>query len=557
MRRWCAVALGTALAAGIGLAGITPAAAATGGTIRAVPSAPERFTLTRTIFSSPDCTTGGGTPQVIANLSSPSGSVTGTLTLGGSVRLTASAMANSGAPFTGWTSGAPASELVSTSSVAVSGDTICVAVPPASTARTYVATFASDLAPMVVATWPLDGDVDIPVDTDLVVEFDEPVTVVDPGWLDVECEESGVHTGTTTGAGTVFTFDPDTDFAPFEYCVARVVASAVSDVDTIDPPDHPAQDAEFSFDTVADRDTLPPYLVVAHTAGGDNGWDRTASVAVSVTASDEHGLRALACTVDGLPAALSPTFAGGPHYEGSVEVAGEGVHAVVCTATDTAGHTAPGPDLVEAVAIDSVAPSTTVTGVADGAVRTAGVDPAPVTGCATTDDPPGSGVATPAAATTVAALNGNGVGPVTVTCAGAIDVAGNAGLPASVTFSFVYGLGDIVDPAPSTSVKLTPRGRSVVVGFGLDGDPATGFATAGWVVERKAVSCSAPYAGPDAGRTTVALDRQGLRYDASTDAYVAHADFKDVAGGACWRVRVVLDNGQATAWSGAFRVAGK
>jgi hypothetical protein len=405
----------------------------------------------------------------------------------------------------------------------------------------------------VVRTLPLDADEDVEVDATIEVEFNETVTLADD-WLDVDCSDSGVHPGSTTVVDDVVgVFDPDDDFVAGEECTVIVRAAGVTDADGLTP----VADVEFFFATVDPTvDVVAPAVTVAHTPGGAAGWDRTAPVAVAVTAADNVGLAALSCTVDGVATALVPTFAAGAvAYLGVVIVAGEGQHAVACTAADAAGNVATGPDLAETVAIDTRAPRTTVTGVADGTVVAIG-DPEPVAGCATTDPAPGSGVAT---AATVAVdrsqLSALGVGPVTVTCAGAVDVAGNAEVSASVRYRIGYAdVTGILAPVASDSTGLVTRGRSVPVKFQLGGDEPAGVPTDGWVLERIRVPCTAPYAPPPTGQQ-MAPSRGGIRYDVESDTYVTHADFRSDPTGTCWRVRVVLDAGEATAWSGAFRPA--
>src|SRR5262249_30224523 len=103
----------------------------------------------------------------------------------------------------------------------------------------------ADAAPRVTATSPTDGAA---VDANVTVTFSEPVTV-SGSWFTISCTKSGSHDATVSGGPTTFTLDPTTDFVTAESCTVTIVANNVSDVDTNDPPDHPAADSSFTFST--------------------------------------------------------------------------------------------------------------------------------------------------------------------------------------------------------------------------------------------------------------------------------------------------------------------
>ena len=114
---------------------------------------------------------------------------------------------------------------------------------------------ADDAAPGVVATRPTMGATGVALDAALVVTFSEPVNVAgDVLWL--TCGRSGDHTVSIQGDGLVFTFTPETPFAPDENCAAMVRAGSVSDQDDDDPPDIMGADLSWSFHTA-----LPPVLI--------------------------------------------------------------------------------------------------------------------------------------------------------------------------------------------------------------------------------------------------------------------------------------------------------
>jgi hypothetical protein len=101
-------------------------------------------------------------------------------------------------------------------------------------------------APAVQATSPTNGATGVVRNTNVLVSFTEPVTVSD-GWFSISCTSSGTHTATVSGGPQAYTLDPDADFAFSETCTVTVYASGVSDVDLVDPPDHPDSDYAFSF----------------------------------------------------------------------------------------------------------------------------------------------------------------------------------------------------------------------------------------------------------------------------------------------------------------------
>jgi len=105
-----------------------------------------------------------------------------------------------------------------------------------------------DNAPAVSATSPLAGATDVAFNTDVAVTFSEAVNV-SSAWYTIACATSGSHTAVQSGGPTTFTLDPTTDFAFSESCTATVLASEVSDQDTVDPPNNMSANYEFSFTT--------------------------------------------------------------------------------------------------------------------------------------------------------------------------------------------------------------------------------------------------------------------------------------------------------------------
>ena len=178
-------------------------------------------------------------------------------------------------------------------------------------------------------------------------------------------------------------------------------------------PDDPifvASAAAASHLTVVDAH--PPKIAgVVTPAPNGGGWNNT-SVTVSFNCTGDPGVVITFC---------SP----------ATQLGAGKAQSVTGTATDAAGTSV---TKTVSVNVDLTAPVVSITGVANGATYASAPHPA----CATTD--PLSGVGT-AASLTVVAGTGALTGTFTATCAGAADVAGNAGAAVSVTYSVVSPLG--------------------------------------------------------------------------------------------------------------------
>src|SRR5256886_10458659 len=107
-----------------------------------------------------------------------------------------------------------------------------------------------DNAPAVSATSPLAGASDVGFNTNITITFSEAVNV-SSAWYTISCATSGSHTAAQSGGPTTFTLDPTTDFAFSESCTVTVLASEVTDQDTLDPPNNMSANFVFSFTTEA------------------------------------------------------------------------------------------------------------------------------------------------------------------------------------------------------------------------------------------------------------------------------------------------------------------
>src|SRR5437762_3620934 len=107
-----------------------------------------------------------------------------------------------------------------------------------------------DNAPAVTATSPLAGASDVGFNTNVTITFSEAVNV-SSAWYTISCATSGLHTAAQNGGPSTFTLDPTTDFGFSESCTVTVLASEVTDQDTLDPPNNMAANLVFSFATEA------------------------------------------------------------------------------------------------------------------------------------------------------------------------------------------------------------------------------------------------------------------------------------------------------------------
>jgi predicted extracellular nuclease len=107
-----------------------------------------------------------------------------------------------------------------------------------------------DLAPDVSSVTPANGAINVSLDSNLEITFNEPVDVTG-AWFDIACASSGLHTAAVSGGPSVFTLDPDVDFANGESCTVNIVAAQVTDQDADDPPDGMVSDFSAGFTTVS------------------------------------------------------------------------------------------------------------------------------------------------------------------------------------------------------------------------------------------------------------------------------------------------------------------
>ena len=109
----------------------------------------------------------------------------------------------------------------------------------------------SDAAPTVASVTPADGASNVAVNSQVSFAFSEPVTLNAAG-VTLHCSVEGDVSASLADDGTGTSWTLTTlPFAQADHCTLTILAAAVSDTDTNDPPDAMAATFTSSFDTVA------------------------------------------------------------------------------------------------------------------------------------------------------------------------------------------------------------------------------------------------------------------------------------------------------------------
>lgn len=278
---------------------------------------------------------------------------------------------------------------------------------------------------------------------------------------------------------------------------------------------------------------------------GSPGWCRGTQT-VGWTTEDAGGLKHREFA--GVTTLLSGTSAS---YTTSSTQNGNAVSIASGSVTDVSDNTNSGIN-ANGWQIDSVAPTSIVTGFTHLQKFDRGSDP--TVGCEASDGTSGvSSDGTPTADRSGVTVNG--VGPVSVTCNGATDVAGNTQTTASnaKVYTLIHAIQSAIgDPINPDGSSVFSQKRAVPVKFALAGDEADanadglrdGFSLTGWSVKRSgAVACPGTEFVEEALADTTSSST-GLRYDPAADQYIANATLAGTTAGKCHRFIVELDNGQ-------------
>ncbi len=155
------------------------------------------------------------------------------------------------------------------------------------TGQTFTPT-GVDSAPTLASSVPTDGATGVAADAPISLTFSEPVDVTGD-WSQLTCSVSGVIATAVSGGPETFTLDPAADLAPGETCTLRISSGAVTDSDTLDPPNTMEGDRTVWF-TVAAPTCFAPDTPIGSVQGPGAAAAITGPVTIQgVVVADEEG----------------------------------------------------------------------------------------------------------------------------------------------------------------------------------------------------------------------------------------------------------------------------
>ena len=103
---------------------------------------------------------------------------------------------------------------------------------PRNTASPFAPCNGSNSAPQLSSISPANAAANVPLDSNLVLTFSEPVNAAGT-WFTLQCGTSGSVSASVSGGPLSFTLDPSVTFAAAETCTVTVIASAITDLDNL------------------------------------------------------------------------------------------------------------------------------------------------------------------------------------------------------------------------------------------------------------------------------------------------------------------------------------
>ncbi len=175
--------------------------------------------------------------------------------------------------------------------------------PPDALAANISTSFGTDAAPAVTSTTPAAGATGVGTGSTLSVTFSEPVTAA-AGAFTLSCQSVDRPLGVTGSGTATLTLTPLSPLPGSASCSLTVHASAISDVDAADPPDHPAADTTVGFTTLDSAPTVTSTNPAAGATGVARGT--TVGITFSEPVTFDAGAFAIECPT-GSPVAFGLT----------------------------------------------------------------------------------------------------------------------------------------------------------------------------------------------------------------------------------------------------------
>ena len=125
----------------------------------------------------------------------------------------------------------------------------------------------NDVAPFIQARSPANQQANVPITSDIVVTYSEPITVT--GAIGLQCGGQVVAT-TVSASSNTLTLHPSAGLPNGSTCTVSLPAASISDTDSI-APEHPSADESWSFSTeTASAQSQAPVVISQVYGGGGN-----------------------------------------------------------------------------------------------------------------------------------------------------------------------------------------------------------------------------------------------------------------------------------------------
>jgi methionine-rich copper-binding protein CopC len=247
--------------------------------------------------------------------------------------------------------------------------------PPDNLAANYVFSFTTaDAAPTVTSTSPADAADHVAVNTNIVVNFSEPVTANGSSFT-LECPVGTPQSFAVSGSpGSSITLDPTSNLPEGTICSVTVIAANISDVDSVDPPDNMAANYPFSFTT----DSAP---AITTTTPADNATDVDPSANITVNFNEPVDVTTSSFTISCDTAAQTFAVSGSGTSSITLDPDSDLPGTETCTVTAVAANISdtdsgdppdhPAANFAFSFTTQDAAPSVTSTSPADGATDVA------------------------------------------------------------------------------------------------------------------------------------------------------------------------------------------